>query len=75
MGMPHITPSQGLAALSAALSQLHQGNCLSQLAALPLDANALLAHGSLPAMTAPLIADLTTTNMMGHDSPAQSASH
>ena len=61
MGMPLITPSQGLAALVSTLSQLHWGTCLSQLAALPLDATALLAHGNLPAMTVPLIADLVTS--------------
>ena len=58
MGMPLITPSQGLTALASTLSRLHQGTCLSQLAALPLDATALLAHGNLSALTVPLIADL-----------------
>ena len=58
MGMPLIHPSQGLTALASTLSWLHQGTCLSQLAALPLNAIALLAHGNLPAMTVPLIADL-----------------
>ena len=61
MGMPLITPSQGLHALASTLSHLYQGTCLSQLAALPLDATALLAHGSLPTMTVPLIADLAVS--------------
>ena len=64
MGMPLITPSQGLTALASTLSQLHQGTCLSQLAALPLDATALLAHGNLPAMTLPLLADLTAPQQL-----------
>ena len=64
MGMPLINPSQGLTALASTLSQLHQGTCLSQLAALPLDATALLAHGNLPTMTVPLIADLAATQQL-----------
>ena len=61
VGMPLITPTQGLAALASTLTQLHQGTCLSQLAALPLDTFALLEHGNLPAMTVPLLADLAVT--------------
>ena len=64
MGMPLITPSQGLTALAFALSRLFQGTCLSQLAALPLDATALLAHGNLPAMTVPLVADLAAPQQL-----------
>lgn len=64
MGMPLISPSQGLTALASTLSQLHQGTCLSQLAALPLDAAALLAHGNLPAMTVPLLADLAAPKQL-----------
>ena len=58
MGMPLINPSQGLAALASVLSQLEHSSCISQLAALPLDANALLTHGNVPAITQPLLADL-----------------
>ena len=68
MGIPLMDPSQGLAALASVLAQLQQGTAVSQLAALPLDAAALMTHGSLPAMTVPLIADLAE-----HQQPAEAA--
>ena len=58
MGMPLINPQQGLAALEAVLTQLQQGQIPAALAAVPLDATALVKTGKLPAITAPLLADL-----------------
>ena len=60
MGMPLITPHQGLAALEAVLGQLHQGHLPAALAAVPLNATALVKSGNLPSITAPLISDLAT---------------
>ena len=69
MGVPLITPAQGLSALASTLSHLHQGTCLSQLAALPLDAAALLKHGNLPAMTVPLLSDLASAQQPENAEP------
>lgn len=71
MGMPLIAPSQGMSALASVLSHLQQGTAFSQLAALPLNATALMTHGSLPAMTVPLVADLAEATQTGS---AESAS-
>ncbi len=71
MGMPLIAPAQGMSALASVLSHMHQGTAFSQLAALPLNATALMTHGNLPAMTIPLVADLADTPQTGS---AESAS-
>ena len=73
MGMPLITPSQGLAALSSVLAHLYQGTALSQLAALPLDSAALLTNGNVPAMSRPLIADLAEEAQLMKAEPTTSS--
>ena len=65
MGMPLIQPQQGLAALEAVLTQLQQGHIPAALAAVPLDATALVKTGNLPAITAPLLADLASFSPEG----------